>query len=327
MRQWLLGKALLGQGQGGAVGYGKRPAPVGVLTGATWATDASGRGYNTPTVGSELLTNPTFSSWSGDNPTSWTVSTEDANNYATQDANGMRLVADGSVNLTVSQNIASGNHAWFAVAYDLYSVAAGALRTQCLNVSDNSLINYAADASRTFRATSATPTVRLIRVNGGATDIVVRGASAKVIAAATLLAYVASASTSATPAAKIHNVVDGTQVGVIGWLDDPATPANFVIAIRNGTGFVNLTKCVAGVYTNLISVATNFVANAPIEIRRPSGNTFQLWYNNAQIGSDQTINDAAIANNLFPYYGAFSTHSGNKFGKFTLDGAEYSFPA
>ena len=53
---------------------------------------------------------------------------------------------------------------------------------------------------------------------------------------------------------------------------------------------------------------------------------FQLFYNGSQVDTDQTINDTAIAYNAAPYYGVFSTYSGNTFTQFTLDGVEYLFP-
>lgn len=147
----------------------------------------------------------------------------------------------------------------------------------------------------------------------------------KPLTLATLLATT-QGTANQTPLAKVYAITTSTQAGAIGWLDDPTNPQNFVIGIRDGSGNVNLTKCVAGVYTNLISISSAFVADAAIEIRRPSGNTFQLWYGGSQVGTDQTISDTAIADNSAPYYGAFSTYSGNTFTQFTLDGVEYLFP-
>jgi hypothetical protein len=80
----------------------------------------------------------------------------------------------------------------------------------------------------------------------------------------------------------------------------------------------HLDKCVSGVYTNLITAVSTFVADAAIEIRRPSGNTFQLFYNNVQVTTNQTVADATIINNL--RYGTFSTDSGNKITSATIGG-------
>ena len=47
-------------------------------------------------LGSELITNGNFASWTGDNPNNWSLQmTEDANNYVTQVGNACRMVASG----------------------------------------------------------------------------------------------------------------------------------------------------------------------------------------------------------------------------------------
>jgi hypothetical protein len=69
-------------------------------------------------------------------------------------------------------------------------------------------------------------------------------------------------------------------------------------------------------------VTVAFSANAQIEIRRPSGNTFQLWYSGTQRGTDQTVADAGIISNT--RYGLFSTHT-NEFSEFSLGGVVIPF--
>jgi len=54
-------------------------------------------------LGAEGLSNSDFSAWVGDNPTSWTVTVEDANNYVTEHADGARLVSNGTANVSMTQ--------------------------------------------------------------------------------------------------------------------------------------------------------------------------------------------------------------------------------
>jgi hypothetical protein len=146
--------------------------------------------------------------------------------------------------------------------------------------------------------------------------------SVKAISLPSLFATIAGASSNQTAAAKIATLTTGIQSGVVALLDSASNPQNFLIAYHNGTS-VLLDKCVAGTYTNLITTTVAFTANAQIEIRRPSGNTFQLWYNGTQRGTDQTVSDAGIISNT--RYGLFSTHSANTFSEFSLDGVVIPF--
>jgi hypothetical protein len=141
--------------------------------------------------------------------------------------------------------------------------------------------------------------------------------SVKAISLPSLFATITGSLPTQTVAAKIATLTTGTQSGIVALLDSASNPQNFLIAYHNGTS-VLLDKCVAGVYTNLITITVAFVANARIEIRRTTGNTFQLWYNNSQRGTDQTVADASIVSNIL--YGMFSTRSQNLFSEFTMDG-------
>ena len=106
-------------------------------------------------------------------------------------------------------------------------------------------------------------------------------------------------------------ITAGTQAGVVTNLDDAATPANFLLAYHNGTNAI-LDKCVAGTYTNLISAAATYSAGATLRlITYTSGGNLlaRLYYNNALIGTEQTISDAGIKSNTI--HGLFSTYSAN----------------
>lgn len=115
-------------------------------------------------------------------------------------------------------------------------------------------------------------------------------------------------STHATAKARV-TVVARSWAGVVANLDSTSAPANFVIASHDGTT-ARLTKCVAGAYTELVSQAVAYVAGAYVEVRRLAGtDTWQLWYNGAQVGANQTISDAAIK--AATLHGYFTTYAGN----------------
>jgi len=64
-----------------------------------WALDAS-------SLGSELLSNSSFSSWTGDDPDNWIISGETADNYVTQNgADADYVIGNPSANPSFSQNI------------------------------------------------------------------------------------------------------------------------------------------------------------------------------------------------------------------------------
>jgi hypothetical protein len=84
-----------------------------------------------------------------------------------------------------------------------------------------------------------------------------------------------------------------------------------VLAYRDATKCY-LDQCVDGTYTNLISQTVSYVAGATLQAVKV-GQTVQLFYNDTQIGTDQTI-DAGIATNTI--HGMFGTYGGNKLDRF-----------
>jgi lysophospholipase L1-like esterase len=96
--------------------------------------------------------------------------------------------------------------------------------------------------------------------------------------------------------------------GVVMCVDYPNN-LNWVGAICEqstaGSNKITLMKCVNGVITKLIDNASiTYQADSCVEIRRAvDGNVFKLYYNSVQIGTDQTIADASIIDNV--YHGIF----------------------
>lgn len=291
---------------------------ISPLSGATWAV-SGGNASNTPTLGAELLTNGGFDSWSGDNPVGWTVTAEDANNFVTQSGSAARLVSPmvGQTALSAAQYSVATVGGWYRYALDVTTLAAGFVSLRAS--AGLALVgrNSAGALLATYRATSGARGYEVWRTSAQSNDFTVDNATLRQITTSSLFATIAGSSSTQTAAAKIAALTTSTQAGVVSLLDSATSPANFLIAYHDGSN-VRLEKCVAGTYTSLISTAVAFSAGAQIEIRRPSGNTFQLWYNGAQRGVDQTVSDAGIINNSL--YGLFSTYSDNTYSELTLDG-------
>jgi hypothetical protein len=289
-------------------------------TGATWAV-SGGNAYNTPALGSELLTNGDM-----ELDSSWT-------NFATPTANerssaqvrsgtySRKFVSDGIGDGILSANFSMSAFVWYRLEGWLYTPSLA------ITISRNN--GAVADFAQTMTSHSTWTPIRMgvraissgsnaIRIQastaGAANEHFADDFSVKAISLPSLFATIAGASSNQTAAAKIATLTTGIQSGVVALLDSVSSPANFLIAYHNGAS-VYLDKCVAGTYTNLVTTTVAFTANAQIEIRRPSGNTFQLWYSGTQRGTDQTVADAGIIGNTI--YGLFSTHT-SEFSEFSL---------
>jgi len=125
-----------------------------------------------------------------------------------------------------------------------------------------------------------------------------------------------------TPSILMSNTVTldaGVQAaGVITNLDDPAAPANFLVAYHNGTN-ARLSKCVAGAYTSIINNAAAYAAGQVLRIhtRRDGANLkVRLYYNENFIGAEETIADAGIVDNTI--HGQMSTNPPNRLDNFQL---------
>lgn len=99
----------------------------------------------------------------------------------------------------------------------------------------------------------------------------------------------------------------GASGGVaLNW-DSRISPANGVVAYHDGTRAI-LEKCVAGVWTTVISVSRTYAAGRVVKVVK-SGTSYSLFYGPAgsetQVGTTQTISDSGIVNNL--YHGLFAT--------------------
>lgn len=86
--------------------------------------------------------------------------------------------------------------------------------------------------------------------------------------------------------------------GLIIRLDSTTNPQNYILGllVRGYGPKVALTKVVNGAVTNLINNNVTYSAGANLRIVA-SGSSVSIYYNGAQVGATQTIDDAGILNN------------------------------
>lgn len=90
------------------------------------ATAYGGAAGGGEALGAENISNADFSAWTGDNPDSWVVFNEDANNYITEHVSGAQLVSNDTSAVGMFQKVSSG-------------LSAGSLYAQTINVTVNVL--------------------------------------------------------------------------------------------------------------------------------------------------------------------------------------------
>ena len=309
--------AILAATRHGAFSTSATPTMVCVapMSGATW-TVSGGKAVNTPTLGAELGTDVDME----DNPASnWTAGPDGQLGNEAEERTG----GAGSQCLSITNPVGGG----YARAYQEITMAAGTwfeLRGWIREVDDGGLprveayeganyyvaginsttswVEYAA----TFRLLGANPNLSCRNIGNGAS--LESRADDFSIKPLTLSELVNVPDLSvADVVAEIEIAVNpaGTQAGLaIGW-DSQASPANGILVYHDGTN-VKIDKNVAGTWTSVQSTATAFSANAKLVCVR-DGSSVSVFYNNALIGSTQTISDAAIL--AATRHGMFSTNA------------------
>lgn len=196
------------------------------------------------------------------------------------------------------------------------------INTGSFNLNGNSLFyntcNSASFTTKpvTFFATSATSDYLSTQGMGAGEVVTLDNLSLKPIVTNTLFSDTQSTST-ATDVSADWSITAGTQAGVVAALDSTSTPLYYVLGYYwnagDGGGRVRMDKVINGTITNLVSVFVAYSANATIEIKRDD-NTFQIYYNGIQRGTDQTVSDE----NLGTIYGAFSTYSASTYSNLNI---------
>ncbi len=261
-------------------------------TGATW-TISSGAALNTPTLGSELFGNTGF-----DSDTVWNKGT----NWSIAAGVGTHVNGTGS-NMQQGVSVV-GN--WYREVWTLLNRSAGSFlgipgRSSLGLKSANGTYTDSGRANGTFAGVTASAT--------GAGDI--DNVSLKQLTLSELFATRNFGRSDVQVAAKL-TLTANNPCGLVLNLDSTSAPANFVYVEHQGTN-LRASKCVAGVYTELVTAAATYVAGAPIRVTK-SGTTYKFYYNDVQIGTDQTVSDAGIIGNT--WHGMMNTYELNTLDDF-----------
>lgn len=112
----------------------------------------------------------------------------------------------------------------------------------------------------------------------------------------------------------------GTQSIIVRWTDE-----NNYVQLRRTATNLQLVKVVAGVETIVLNSASTLVAGAPVRLIC-QGSAFRCFYNDAAVGSEQTISDSAVASAT--RVGLRTDNTGNTFDNFVVysrgSGGEYA---
>lgn len=306
------------------------PLPA-VFTGATWAI-ASGKAVNTPTLGAELLTDPGLeAAYSSGRCTTLTVGgsptlAQSADAHGGTKAQEFTAVAfNNRLNWAAAAAVA---RQWYQ--YSIWNKrTAGSASTVRARIDISNALPTASqpmaliDAAYAQRKTAilATDTSNMFRyaaIETGSSSfetVVVDDGSYKALTFSSLFALI-----TATQADVIMKCVpqtpmtDDSQVGLIARADTQSSPTHFILALlqRHPTittsATVYLMKKVGNTYTVIANTGITLASGAYLELRC-AGSTIKVYYNNAQVGTDQTVSDTEIVSNL--YHGLFSTGDNN----------------
>jgi hypothetical protein len=282
-----------GLGHAETTGLGSGGSGV-TLTGSTWSV-SGGKAVNTPTLGAEILSDTGFDTACGVNwgcQAAWSIS-------------GGKAVATAAGGSLIYENRAGTLDVWYNFGATT-TASSGYGQFYLHGVSTFPLWSAVGPASYvgTKRSTAGSPLVAAVFNGTGTVDYI----SLKSISLPSLF-LTAPLSTANVFASADLTVTAGTQSGLVLNLDSASNPQNFVIGYTdNGTCY--LEKNVGGTYTNLINTATGCTYSAGASMKAwKDGTAYRLYYNNAFIGSQQTVSDAGIKDNKL--HGLFSTSDQN----------------
>jgi len=278
-------------GGDGALGNTDATGPDGQVvavlawTGATWAI-ATNKAVNTPALGADVVVNGAFAADTDWNKgAGWTITA------------GVGRATAASTDLTAAvAPLTTGT--WYQTVFTIAAFTGGTVNVK-LGTAVFPTHGSAATFTETGRATSTA-----LAFTAAAATLDVDNFSAVPLTLSELFASIGALSTAdvhARIAVTLDGALLGKQAGLVVNLDSAATPANFILAYLDGRGNAVLDECVAGTYTNKISAAITYSAGALLYVIR-SGTSAWLFYNNAQVGTVQTM--AANTNKLF---GMFKT--------------------
>lgn len=275
------------------------PARTWVSGGTTWAI-ASNEAVNTPTEGADVIVNGGFdadSDWNKGAGWSIAAGVASVNNSGTSD---------------IDQTAVSAN-TWYNISYDITSWTGGSYVLCRIGNINGAGRTSAATFNQTLLSTG---TIAALRASGSPVQASVDNFIVKSLTTSELMSSVETSTADVVASIEVDYASHPYQCGMVLNLDNKDNPQNFVLAIYDRSyGGPRLLKCVAGVYTYVISAYVAYAAGANLVVVK-EGTSYSLYYNNAQVGTTQTISDAGIISNTL--HGMFSTYSGNQLDNFQV---------
>ncbi len=279
----------------------------------------------TPTQSANLILNPTFTTWTGGNPNSWSnnesVPTTEISQVGTGEGHGgagsgmCNLYSVDGTWVALWQVVLTAG-AWHYANFGIDTVVTGGL--SLVDSGSVLLQDYTTTGSKNLFFVSlggdVTGRFDIRRKIGAAADVTFDNVVVKSLTASTMLAKGLRKSRANAIVKAAWSITADQPAGVMARLDSATSPQNFLLALHDRTN-AKLYKCVNGTYTQLISQAAAYAAYANVEIRC-NGTTVQLYYNDVQIGSDQTVSDTSILYNRLHL--PWSTSTGCLCGSFSI---------
>lgn len=329
---------LSGLDEGFSDGFARSDGALGNgWTGAQW-TIASGAALCTPGLSAEKFTNGTFEGAFNTTGTlvigtGWTnLNMDDGADVASDETTtfhggahsqgiSVSAIAEGIQQALLVFGI--GNWCKYDAWFYVVSGSGGRLITSSVGpggatfskdiTTTGSWVNVKHDG----RSAAASPNTQIYGL--GTTVFYVDDVSGKQITINNCVATRAGTKALGRAAVKVTIANPGCMAGVAMCVDSAATPNNMVVCYIDGNGTSNkiyMDKRVGGTWTTVASATIAYAAGRKVELRHTAANTWQMWYNEIQIGTDQTISDAGIVGNTL--HGMFSTDATNSLDDFTL---------
>jgi len=326
-----------GHAEGVATGIGSGGGGLAWQSGGTTWSVSGGKAVNTPLVyGEELIVNGDMET--GNPPNAWgtaynpTLSVE-ADRSGTGSQSLGAAIAEESERLQVFQTFTTETGKYYKISsYTKAQLVNNTLsrmyRSDVFSAIQDALTNktetWGANVT-TGRATSVASGILFsAHTEPGQGKMFLDDVSVKELKLSELFNTIQSSTPDVISTVTFSIPPNGTQEGIVLNLDSVSTPLNFIVAYI-AYDKIYLDKCVNGTWTNLINAGFTFVEGAELRVIK-DGTTYRVYYNNALIGTSQTIADASIINNT--RHGLFSTDASNTLDNFTLyargTGGEYT---
>lgn len=310
----------LGHAEGLSREYGQGGGGIAWI-GGTW-TVSGGKLLNTPTAGSDLLTDGALENWTtATNLTSWsetpsgtsTINREGIDVHGGSFAARLDIDASDSLAFVLQAGVATIGKWYQWQAWLKSSVSA---KTAFLGTANNPWVISRTTPALTTSYAQYTITDRAAGTGvlfadniGVSSSIFFDDMTFKELTLSTLMRLRNFGISDVWFEVSISDLLTSTQIGIAMCWDSDSSPANGVLAHLQGSGSVRVDKCVAGVWSTVSTTAVTFTANAKLIVWK-SGTSFRFYYNGLLVIAN-TISDAGIISNTL--HGVFSTDPANKF--------------